>query len=228
MKTLESISSIILFNDHHFLLANKPSGIPTQEDKTGDPSLWRLLQAYCKHDLFLIHRIDRPVSGLVLFAKNKEAQAALSAQLTEKLFQKKYLAIVPIVDLPMEGSWEDQLIHDTKFNKSRLSDSTEKANKALLHYKVLMTLDHYRILEIQTETGRFHQIRAQLSSRNMPIKGDVKYGARRANKDRSIGLHAWQLVWQHHKTHQLIKWSVDPPDIDVWKTFNLEFKSNPL
>ncbi|MEO6189761.1 MAG: RluA family pseudouridine synthase [Saprospiraceae bacterium] len=220
---MDSISNLIIFHDHHYLLANKPSGMPVQEDKTGDSNLLRMMQAYCKHDLFLCNRIDRPVSGAVLLAKNKESQQHLSKWSYGKDFKKTYLAIVPIVEIPEMGTWTDFLFHDTKFNKSRIEKSAlhKDAKKATLHYRIVQTLDQYRLLEITTETGRFHQIRSQLASRNMPIKGDVKYGARRGNKDRSIGLHAWKISWIHHSLNKKMEFEIKLPDQDIWKHFEL-------
>ncbi|NOT37013.1 MAG: RNA pseudouridine synthase [Saprospiraceae bacterium] len=211
---MDSLSQWIIYSDHHYLLVNKPAGIPVQDDQTGDKSLIRLMQAYCKHDLYLIHRIDRPVSGAVLFAKNKEAQAFLSNENEKKNFLKTYLALVPKTEIEEKGTWIDYLVHDKKkFKSSVVSDSTMKdAKKAILHYSIIRKLDNYNILEITTETGRFHQIRAQLSFRNIPIKGDVKYGARRGNKDRSIGLHAWKIEWMHHTLHKKMMFTIDPPE----------------
>lgn len=220
---MESLSSLILYNDHHYLLVNKPAGVPVQDDQTGDKSLHRMMQAYCKRDLFLIHRIDRPVSGAVIFAKNKEAQAAISDEDFNKHFSKTYLAIVPISDIPEQDIWTDFLIHDKKSFKSRIDKSQKhkEAKKAILHYKILQSLDNFSLLEIRTETGRFHQIRAQLAARNLPIKGDVKYGARRGNKDRSIGLHAWKLEWMHHTLHKKMSFVVPTPESDIWNKFNV-------
>ncbi|MEP7197023.1 MAG: RluA family pseudouridine synthase [Saprospiraceae bacterium] len=219
---MDSISQYIVFHDHHFLLANKPSGIPVQEDKTGDSSLLKMMQAYCKHDLFLSHRIDRPVSGAVLFAKNIEAQKQIAEQQLNKKFKKTYLALVPKIEIEESGTWSDLLFHDTKFNKSRILEDAmhSEAKKAVLHYKILQTLDKYRLLELTTETGRFHQIRSQLASRGMPIKGDVKYGARRGNKDRSIGLHAWKIEWYHHSLNKNLSFEIPVPDQDIWKHFS--------
>lgn len=215
---MESLSQWIVYSDHHYLLVNKPAGIPVQDDQTGDKSLLRMMQAYCKHDLYLIHRIDRPVSGAVIIAKNKETQAYLSSVAGKKNFSKTYLAIVPHSDLEDIGTMTDFLVHDKKKFKSRIveNEKVKDAKQAILHYKVLHKLDHYKVLEITTETGRFHQIRAQLSHRNIPIKGDVKYGSRRSNKDRSLGLHAWKIEWKHHTLHKQMNFEIPLPENDVW------------
>ncbi|MCC6816519.1 MAG: RNA pseudouridine synthase [Saprospiraceae bacterium] len=220
---MENLSSHILFSDHYYLLVNKPSGLPVQEDKTGDASLLRLMQAYCKHNLYLIHRIDRPVSGAVLFAKNKETQALMNEDLSKSLFSKTYLAIVPIIDLDETGSFRDALIHDKKKMMAKVDETGthKESRKAILHYKIIQTLDHFRLLEIKTETGRFHQIRAQLAFHKMPIRGDVKYNARRGNRDRSIGLHAWKIEWFHQSLKKKMEYVAPLPENDIWPLFQI-------
>ena len=196
--------------------------MPVQEDQSKDPSLHRLLQSYCKHDLFLVHRIDRPVSGAVLFAKSNEALQALVKQNESGEFRKTYLAIVPCVDMEPEGEFEDRLVHDTRHHKARVADADAPAGKtARLHYKILESLDRYRLLEIRTESGRFHQIRMQLSSRQMPIFGDVKYGARRGQPDRSIGLHAWKIRWRHHRQNSFMEFEAPVPSGGLWSKFTV-------
>ena len=225
---MNKISNLIVHQDHHFLLADKPSGIPVQEDQTGDSSLLKILQAYCKHDLYLIHRIDRPVSGAVLFAKTKEAQTAINQQMIDNQFQKTYLAVIPIGDISSTGTLEHELMHNAKLKKSFISEKNENSKNARLNYKVIAKLDKYMILEVNTETGRFHQIRAQLAHIGYPIKGDVKYGARRSNPDRSIGLHAWKVRWHHHKLNQWLDYTIQPPDSDVWKVFNSVYTAESI
>ena len=196
--SLNKLSSYILFQDHHLIIANKPGGVPAQEDKTKDPSLLRLLQAYCKRDLFLVHRIDRPVSGLIVLVKNSKDQIIIQNQIQSQQFEKTYLAIVPKIDIPDQGILE-----------------------ATLSYVIKKDLDQYRLLEIKTQTGRFHQIRAQLAHENMPIKGDVKYGARRSNKDRTIGLHAWKISFYHPSSNRAVNFVADLPENDIWPHFQL-------
>lgn len=221
--SLNKLSSYILFQDHHLIIANKPGGVPAQEDKTKDPSLLRLLQAYCKRDLFLVHRIDRPVSGLIVLVKNSKDQIIIQNQIQSQQFEKTYLAIVPKIDIPEQGVLEHFIIHDTKHNKGRISNSgdDEQAKKATLSYVIKKDLDQYRLLEIKTQTGRFHQIRAQLAHENMPIKGDVKYGARRSNKDRTIGLHAWKISFYHPCSNRAVNFIADLPENDIWPHFQL-------
>ncbi len=213
--SLGSVRDYILFQDHHILVANKPAGIPVQEDKTKDVSLHRMLQAYCKQDLWLLNRLDRPVSGLVLFAKNPDALARLHAQMMQHHMHKTYIALVEKKDIPQQGILKDQLVKSGFQNKSKIS-SGDEGKDCELSYKVLEQLDHYLILEIKIQTGRFHQIRAQMAHLGTPIKSDVKYGARRGSADRSIGLHAWQLDFIHPSTGKAVHFKAPFPQSQLW------------
>lgn len=196
----------------------KPAGIPVQEDKTGDASLLRMLQAYSNRDLFLCNRIDRPVSGLVLLAKTPQDQTSINAQMENGLLHKTYLALVQKKEISSNGQFRDYMIHDTQNNKARIVESAEilGAKLAMMDYKCLVSLDKYLLLEITTETGRYHQIRCQLGHHGLFIKGDVKYGARRSNKDRSIGLHAWKLRFHHPTLNKELSFEAPLPDHDLW------------
>jgi len=199
-------------------VALKPAGIPVQEDKTGDASLLRMLQAYSNRDLFLCNRIDRPVSGLVLLAKTPQDQTSINAQMENGLLHKTYLALVQKKEISSNGQFRDYMIHDTQNNKARIVESAEilGAKLAMMDYKCLVSLDKYLLLEITTETGRYHQIRCQLGHHGLFIKGDVKYGARRSNKDRSIGLHAWKLRFHHPTLNKELSFEAPLPDHDLW------------
>ena len=154
------------------IIANKPAGLPAQEDKTKDPSLLRLLQAYCKRDLYLVHRIDRPVSGLVVLVKNSKDQIILQNQIQNHLFEKTYLAIVPKTDIPHYGMLEHFLIHDTKHNKGRISTvvDQEQAKKAILGYTIKQDLDQYRLLEIKVVSPQSEDVGdSQVSQFNQSI-----------------------------------------------------------
>lgn len=212
---MDSIRALILYQDHHLVVCNKPAGMPVQEDPTGDASLHRIVQAYCKKDLFLVHRIDRPVSGIVVFARNKDAVADISAQQADKRFQKQYLVVVEKKSLDPHGSLRNKLVHSTKTKKAYVQEEGDgKASE--LHYEILHELDRYLVLKVELSTGRFHQIRAQLAHAGLPVKGDVKYGARRGNKDRSIGLHAWKLNFFHPSTHVPLTLEAPLPENDLW------------
>jgi len=211
---------LVLFNDHQIIACAKPAGMPTQEDKTGDASLHRLAQAYCKRDLYVVHRLDRPCSGLVVFGKNKNAAAMLSAGLADRTFEKKYLAVVPLGIDPAEGELSDFIIK-IGAGKVRVSEDAKDGKNAQLTYKTIGKIDNYALLEIMPSTGRLHQIRAQLSAHGYPVKGDVKYGSRRKNKDRSIHLHSYAMTIRHPTKGEKVQLICPLPDDTVWKAFNI-------
>jgi 23S rRNA pseudouridine1911/1915/1917 synthase len=197
------------------VVCNKPAGLPVQEDLTKDTSLHRLLQAYCKQDLYLCHRIDRPVSGLVILAKNTESAAIINEQLSKQLFIKEYLAIVEKKEIPSEGTLVNKLMKSSQKKKSFIHEESD-GKESILNYKVIHVLDQYLLLNIKLSTGRFHQIRSQLSFAGIPVRGDVKYGARRGIKDRSIGLHSWKAECIHPSTKQVIRFEAPLPMNDIW------------
>jgi 23S rRNA pseudouridine1911/1915/1917 synthase len=212
---LNSIRDYIIFQDHHLVICNKPAGLPAQEDLTKDASLHRLLQAYCKQDLYLCHRIDRPVSGLVIFSKNTESAAFINDLLANQKVIKEYLAIVEKKEIPMEGRLTNKIMKSSQKKKSYIDDRSD-AKESILDYKVLHKLDQYLLLNIKLNTGRFHQIRSQLSHAGIPIRGDVKYGARRGNKDRTIGLHSWKVDFLHPSTKVPVHFEAPLPVNDIW------------
>jgi len=214
--SLNSIRDYIIFQDHHLVVCNKPAGLPVQEDLSKDPSLHRLLQAYCKQDLYLCHRIDRPVSGLVILTKNTESAAFINDQLSKQLFSKEYLAIVEKKEIPAEGTLINKLLKSSQKKKSYINDEDADGKESILNYKVIHVLDQYLVLSIKLSTGRFHQIRSQLSFAGIPVRGDVKYGARRGIKDRSIGLHSWRTEFIHPSTKQPIQFEAPLPANDIW------------
>ena len=209
------ISDLVLHNDHQLVVLHKPAGMPVQEDPSGDASLHRIAQAYCKRDLHLINRLDRPCSGLVVMAKTAQSAAHLSSQWQSRTVTKKYLAIIPPGVSPATGILRHLITReDRKSTASDPSDSTE-AN-AELSYKICCELDSLTVIEVTTHTGLFHQIRAQLSAIGFPIRGDVKYGARRANKDRTIGLHCLETCLVHPGSQQLMTFQCPLPEHDIW------------
>jgi 23S rRNA pseudouridine1911/1915/1917 synthase len=211
------LSELILFQTHQFVIANKPAGVPIQPDQTGDKALVDLLSIYCKSDLYVVHRLDRPVSGVVILAKNKKSAANLSKQFQGKNVEKKYLAVVKELPAEKEGTLTHYLKKVGKQEKT-FNEPTEGALESQLSYKVLTASDNYHLLEITPATGRFHQIRAQLAAIGSPIKGDVKYGFRRGNVDRSIHLHAWKLTFNHPVSNQVLKFEAPIPEDNLWKT----------
>lgn len=210
-----SIREYILFQDHHLVVCNKPAGLPVQEDLSKDASLHRLVQSYCKQDLYLCHRIDRPVSGLVIMAKNTESAANINEQLSKHQFVKEYLAIVEKKEIPPEGVLNNKLVKASKLKKAFVNENSD-GKESSLNYQLIQTLDKYLVLSIKLSTGRFHQIRSQLSYAGIPVKGDVKYGARRGNKDRSIGLHSWKANFIHPSTKQAVAFEAPLPANDIW------------
>ncbi len=211
----------ILWNDAYFVVINKPPLVPTQPDPTGDTSLLELIEGLLKMPLFVIHRLDRVASGIVVFAKTKEAAAAISQQFQKKETRKTYLAIVE--NKPPKET--DTLIHFLKKNPTinttkAFEDEVKDSKRAELRYILRGGSDRYILLEIELLTGRHHQIRAQLGKIGCPIKGDVKYGARRSNLNRAIHLHAWQLTFQHPVTKEYISLKALPDMSDtLWQFF---------
>jgi 23S rRNA pseudouridine1911/1915/1917 synthase len=197
--------------------------MPIQPDRTGAISLLEEVSGKTGQELFPVHRLDRPVSGLVVFGRDKQAAAALSRQFAAGEVEKRYLAIVSPAPDPAAGKLVHALIHDRKRRRARLAEASDKkAREAGLEYKTLGKSDRYTLLEVQLQGGRFHQIRAQLAAAGYPIKGDVKYGARRRNHDRSIHLHAWKLRLQSPATGQWLFFCAPLPQGDpLWQFFSL-------
>ena len=192
-------SDLLLDKNHKYFVVNKPAGLPAQNDKSGDTSLMSLSEIYFKHKVFPVHRIDRPVSGIVLFGKDPSTASILSGYFHENKIMKIYLAMVEGQMSEQKGVLKNELAtFNKRINKSFVGDQdNEKGQTMITEYEVLGQSDHYTLVQIRPLTGRHHQIRAQLAHVGCPIKGDVKYGARRNNKDRSIHLHAWKLFFPH-------------------------------
>lgn len=211
------LSELIIFQTHQFVVANKPAGVPIQLDKTGDKPLVDLLSIYCKSNLYVVHRLDRPVSGIVVFAKTKKAAAHFSKQFQEKTIDKTYLTVVKECPEPQNGVLTHYLKKQGNQEKV-FKEPTGGALEAQLAYTHLAASDNYHLLEIKPVTGRFHQIRAQLAAIGSHIKGDVKYGFKRSNPDRSIHLHAWKLSFKHPVTNYVLSYEAPLPDEKLWKT----------
>ena len=229
MKELEAvspkISDWVLYKNNQLIAFNKPAGIPIQPDKTEAKSLQDLGEIYAKSNLFIIHRIDRPASGVIVLAKSKKGLARMNAQFQERTIKKTYLAVVKKAPEKSEGQLIHYLRKNEKANKTQVFEAPVKGGKkAILNYKVIGKSDNYTLLEIDLETGRHHQIRAQLAKIGSPIKGDVKYGARRSNKDRSIHLHAWKLSLHHPVTSEAVDLVADMPDDSIWNFFKSEMR----
>ncbi|MBO7492398.1 MAG: RNA pseudouridine synthase [Bacteroidales bacterium] len=216
---LADISSRILYEDNHLLIVNKRAGEIVQGDKTGDEPLLERVRQYIKvsankpGNVFcgLVHRIDRPVSGAVIFAKTSKALARMNALVKDRAMQKTYWAIVEQAPEEPEGTLVHYLRKNERTNTSEVSKvEREGWQRAELFYHLLASGDRYHLLEVDLHTGRHHQIRAQLSAIGCPIKGDLKYGAKRSNEDGSISLHARRVRFEHPVRHEMIE-VVAPP-----------------
>lgn len=215
-----NIGKTILLKNNQFIVVNKPPGLGIQSDKTGDKSLIDFAEIYTKKKLFITHRIDRPVSGAVVLAKNSKCAAQLNEQFHKRTVDKTYLAIIKNAPKEKEGTLLHFISKNEKQNKSIISDvEIPNSKNAELKYEVMGQSDNYTILKIKLITGRHHQIRAQLAAIGSPIKGDVKYGARRGNKDRSIHLHAWEIGFHHPITKERISVVAAPPEDALWNYF---------
>lgn len=214
----ERIGDWVLYKNNQLIAFNKPAGIPVQADKTGDKSLLQLAEIFTKSAVQLVHRLDRPASGVVLLSKTPKALANLNEQFRSRQVQKTYLAVVEALPAEPKGRLEHWIWKNAKNNRSTIS--TEKghpdAEQAILEYQHLGSSERYHLLEVNLLTGRHHQIRAQLAAMGCIIKGDVKYGARRSNKDRSIHLHAWKLSFLHPVTLEKVVITAPLPGDSVW------------
>lgn len=217
----------IVFEDNHLLVINKKVGQLVQGDKTGDLSLLDLIKDFIKKKdqkpgnvfLGLVHRIDRPTSGLVIYAKTSKALSRLTQMVKNREIKKTYWAVVPKIEIPKSQRLVNYLQKNEKTNKSTVFiKPTDGAKEAILKYEIIKTLDNFQLLEIDLETGRHHQIRAQLSKIGVPIKGDLKYGSARSNSDGGIHLHARRLEFVHPVTLEKLTITAPVPKNDaVWE-----------
>lgn len=215
------ISDWILEKNNQYLVFNKPAGIPVQKDKSGDLSLLEMAMSYHKTNLYPVNRIDRPVSGIVIFAKTKKAVTDLNQQFKNNTVLKKYLAVVSSKPEEETKTIHVYLTQNKKTNKTYVSpDEVKNSKPSKLTYQYLKSTDNYHFLEIQMQTGRHHQIRSILGSMNLPIKGDLKYGAKRSNKDGSIHLHAWKVEFLHPITKEKIIIIAPLPNEIIWNEFH--------
>ncbi|KAB1153898.1 RluA family pseudouridine synthase [Tenacibaculum aiptasiae] len=215
----------VLHEDNHIIIVNKRAGDIVQGDKTGDKPLSDVVKEYIKIKynkpgaVFLgtVHRLDRPTSGIVIYARTSKALERLNKMLREKTIQKTYWAVVKNQPKKTTDTLVNFLKKNPKNNKSTAySKEIDGSKKAILHYQVLKKLDNYSLLEIDLETGRHHQIRVQLSNIGSTIKGDLKYGAKRSNKDGSIHLHARKIKFTHPVSKELIKVIAPTPSNPIW------------
>lgn len=226
----------IVYEDNHIVIVNKEAGEIVQGDKTGDTPLSEIIKSYLKEkhnkpgNVFcgVVHRIDRPVSGLVIFAKTSKALERLNKMLREGEIHKTYWALVEGKLEKEKDVLENYLVSDGRLNKTFISTSNNpQAKKSILSYKTVAVGDRYTLLEINLMTGRKHQIRAQLSAIGHPIKGDLKYGSKRSNKDGSISLQAHKIDFIHPVSKQHIS-LVLPPTSDMQLILSQSPTSNSM
>lgn len=227
-----NIESQIVFEDNHLLIINKKAGQLVQGDKTGDASLLDLIKDFIKKRdqkpgnvfLGLVHRIDRPTSGLVIYAKTSKALTRLTQMVKNREIKKTYWAVVAKEMIPQSQRLVHYLHKNEKTNKSTVFiKPTENVKESILSYQIIKTLDNFQLLEVDLETGRHHQIRAQLSKIGVPIKGDLKYGSSRSNPDGGIHLHARRLEFIHPVTKEnLVVVAPVPQNDSVWAACETE------
>ena len=221
----------VLYEDNHIIIVNKSSSEIVQGDKTGDVPLSETVKQYIKEkyakpgNVFLgvVHRLDRPVSGVVTFARTGKSLARLNEMFRTKDVHKTYWAIVKDAPKNPEGELVHWLVRNEKQNKSYAYDKeVPNSKKAILHYKVIAHSDNYTLLEIDLKTGRHHQIRCQLAKMGCPIKGDLKYCAKRSNPDGSISLHARRIQFVHPVSKIDIDVVAPVPNDALWHSFSSE------
>jgi 23S rRNA pseudouridine1911/1915/1917 synthase len=220
----------IIYEDNHLIIVNKGVSDIVQEDKTGDDSLEMLIKAFIKErdqkpgNVFLgvVHRIDRPVSGVVVFAKTSKALTRMNEIFQTREIQKIYWAIVKEKPDKDEGDLENFISRNSKKNKAFIHTKEVKDSKpARLHYRIRAKSDKYYLLEIELYTGRHHQIRAQLAFLGCPVKGDLKYGFARSNKNGGISLHSRSIRFIHPIKNEEIYVEAPPPEDDLYRFFNM-------
>ncbi|MCO5253906.1 MAG: RluA family pseudouridine synthase [Bacteroidetes bacterium] len=224
----KEIKKRILFEDNHILIFNKPAGLPVQGDKTGDECLLDVVKDFIKERdakpgnvyLGLVHRLDRPVSGLVVLAKTSKALSRLTEMFRDRQVRKIYHAIVNGIPSADAATLTHYHRKDGEKRIAILSNSPKSNTKpAVLHYQLLKHFAGNSLLEIELETGRFHQIRAQLFKNGNYIIGDLKYGAKKPNQDKSIYLHARSIEFEHPVTKKTIKTKAPYPKNQLWEHF---------
>ena len=215
----------VLFEDNHIIIVNKRVGDIVQGDKTGDKPLSDIVKEFIKDKynkpgkvfLGVVHRLDRPTSGIVVFAKTSKALERLNKMFREKKINKTYWAVVKNRPAKEKDTLSHYLKKNSKNNKSTAyKNEAEGSKKAILHYNIIKKLNTHFLLEIDLETGRHHQIRCQLASISCPIKGDLKYGFDQGNKDGGIHLHAQKIEFTHPVSKENILIEAQTPDDDVW------------
>ena len=228
MTGTQTLSQRILYEDNHLIAVNKLPSEIVQADKTEDRTLREDIQQYLKEkydkpgNVFtgVIHRLDRPVSGVVVFAKTGKALQRMNALVKNREFKKTYWAIVKNMPPQEEGELRHFLVRNQQKNKSfAYKKPVENSKEAILSYRLAAASSDYYLLEVDLKTGRHHQIRVQLAAIGCPIKGDLKYGFPRSNPDASVSLHARSVEFIHPVKKEPVKIVAPPPDDNLWKYF---------
>lgn len=218
----------VLYEDNHIIIINKVAGEIVQGDKTGDKSLCDTMKQYIKEKyakpgnvfIGLPHRLDRPVSGIIVFAKTSKALERLNNMFRDGNVKKIYWAITKGKPLPAEGEISSWILRNEKMNKSFSYKKEVNGSKhALLYYRHIASSQNYNLIEVELKTGRHHQIRCQLASIGCPIKGDLKYGTQRSNPDGSISLHARYIEFIHPVSKEPISVTAPLPADKLWQSF---------
>ena len=221
------LDSNILFEDNHLIIVNKPCGLLVQGDKTGDIPLLEIIRKYIKNKydkkgnvfLGLVNRIDRPTSGIVIFAKTSKALSRMNEILKNREIRKIYWLIISNKFESKEGKLEGWFTKNSKKNKSFFStNEKDKSKFGSLTYKKIQTLEKYCKIQVELITGRHHQIRCNFSNIGYPILGDLKYGSKRSNKDGGIYLHSREIEFIHPVSKEIIKITANPPATGLWST----------
>lgn len=225
---MNTVADRVLYEDNHLLVINKLPSEIVQGDKTGDVCLLEDVKEYIKvkYDkpgnvyAGLVHRIDRPVSGAVVFAKTSKALTRMTVKVKDRDFHKTYLALVKNHPPKQADILEDYIVKNEKMNKSFIvAEGSREAKLARLSYRVVGKSDNFYMLEIELFTGRHHQIRCQLAHIGCPIKGDLKYGYPRSNPDASIALHAYKVTFEHPTQQTQVSVTAPLPDTAPWPFF---------
>lgn len=215
----------VTYEDNHIIVINKRSGDIVQGDKTGDVPLSEIVKQYLKFKyhktgnvyLGVVHRLDRPTSGIVVFAKTSKALPRLNKLFSDGKVKKTYWVIVHKAPKNKKDSLTHWLVRNPKQNKSYAhGHEVPNSKKAILDYRLIKKLENYSFLEVDLKTGRHHQIRVQMAAIGSIIKGDLKYGAVRSNKDGSIHLHSRSLTFEHPTKKELVEFIAHPPDDAIW------------
>lgn len=216
----------VIYEDNHIIVVEKPVNIPSQGDKTGDKDMLEIIKEYLKEKynkpgdvyLGLVHRLDRPTGGIMVFAKTSKAASRLSEQIRNNEFHKSYLCIVDGKMEESNGTFEDYLYKNERTNTSRVAKPNEKnAKKAILDYEVLKYNEEINlsVIKVNLQTGRHHQIRVQFASRNHSLYGDQKYGSR--GRGKQLALWAYSLTFKHPTTKEELTFLLEPKHIGSWK-----------